>query len=263
MYTDLEETIVDLGRPLLANGIARVLRRPDLGERSLLLTLAAITPQQRRTEREILAALEARRPALLGALLDACVEGLRRLPGVHLDAAPRLADYARWATACETAIWPAGTFAAALGRNRAAVLAELADEDAVVEAVLRLMVGQETWRGTATELLAALEADVGDAERRSKTWPGAPSVLGRRLRAAAKTLRESGVTVTTEAASDHRRTRTITLSSFSPKEETSLPSVPSAPDRKSLENIDTSSDGMRTASDGTDSGDGADEEIEL
>ncbi len=45
-----------------------------------------------------------------GALLNAVVEGLRRLPETRLPKLPRMADFALWATACETALWPAGTF---------------------------------------------------------------------------------------------------------------------------------------------------------
>jgi hypothetical protein len=57
---------------------------------------------------------EPARPRILGALLDALAEGLRELPRVRLVRLPRMADFALWATACETALWPAGSFARAL-----------------------------------------------------------------------------------------------------------------------------------------------------
>jgi hypothetical protein len=56
------------------------------------------------------------RPRILGALLDAVVHGLRALGRVHLDRLPRMADFALWATACETAVSPAGTFARLCGK---------------------------------------------------------------------------------------------------------------------------------------------------
>jgi len=46
-------------------------------------------------------------PDLLGVLLDAVVEGLKRLPEMRLEKLPRMGDFALWATACETALWPA------------------------------------------------------------------------------------------------------------------------------------------------------------
>ena len=64
----------------------------------------------RRPEAELRAAFDAARPRILGALLDAVVQGLRRLPDTKLERLPRLADFALWASACEPAIWPPGTF---------------------------------------------------------------------------------------------------------------------------------------------------------
>ncbi len=269
MYTDLDETIIALGRPLIINGISRVLRRPDLGERSLLLTLAPImpsaaadraprsSPRSRRAGRRYWAPCSTPvSRACAGCPASASTRRLASptMPAGRRPARPRSGRPAR-------------------SRRRSGAIAppcsaRLADEDAVVDAVLRMMIGRETWRGTATELLAALEAEVGEAERRSKTWPGAPSVLGRRLRAVAKTLRGVRREGGNRGRQRSRRTRTVTLSSFFPKiffprEETSLPSVPSAPDPKPLTNNDTSSDGMRTAADGTDAAVSPDEEIEL
>jgi hypothetical protein len=63
-----------------------------------------------RSETELWCAFELARPRILGALLDAAVRGLQTLPGVRLKSLPRMADFALWATACETALWPAGTF---------------------------------------------------------------------------------------------------------------------------------------------------------
>ncbi len=92
--------------------------RPDLADRAIFLTLEPIPEERRRPEAELWAAFEAERPGILGALLDAVVQGLRRLPETRLDKLPRMADFALWATACETALWPAGTFWSAYCGNR-------------------------------------------------------------------------------------------------------------------------------------------------
>jgi hypothetical protein len=39
------------------------------------------------------------------------------LPYVRVDWLPRMADFAIWATACETALWPTGAFAWAYEAN--------------------------------------------------------------------------------------------------------------------------------------------------
>src|SRR5215510_5599706 len=118
LYSDDEEVLFEAARPILLNGIEEVISRPDLGDRAIFLTLAPIGEAQRRPEAELWREFEIARPRILGALLDAAAHGLRTLGRVHLDRLPRMADFAIWATACETALWPAGTFARAYGANR-------------------------------------------------------------------------------------------------------------------------------------------------
>src|SRR5262249_15078540 len=118
LYSDDDEVLFEAARPILLNGIEEVISRPDLGDRALFLTLAPIGEGQRRLESELWREFEVERPRVLGALLDAVVHGLRAMGRVHLDRLPRMADFALWAAACETALWPAGTFARAYAENR-------------------------------------------------------------------------------------------------------------------------------------------------
>jgi hypothetical protein len=104
--------LFEAARPILLNGIEEVVSRPDLGDRAIFLTLAPIREAQRRLESELWSEFEIARPRILGALLDAVVHGLRIVHRIHRDRLPRMADFALWATACEPALWPAGTFAA-------------------------------------------------------------------------------------------------------------------------------------------------------
>jgi hypothetical protein len=76
-----------------------------------------------------LGAFEAARPCVLGALLDAV---LRRLPETHLPKLPRMADFALWATTCEPAPWPAGTFWSAYCGNRDEAVEGVIDADPAV-----------------------------------------------------------------------------------------------------------------------------------
>ena len=105
LYTDEDEMLFQVARPILLNGIENVVSRADLADRAIFLTLAPIAEQQRRSEAELWSEFERARPAILGALLDAVAHGLRTLPRVRLERLPRMADFAIWATACETAFW--------------------------------------------------------------------------------------------------------------------------------------------------------------
>jgi hypothetical protein len=105
-------------RPILLNGIEDVISRPDLADRAIFLTLPPIADEHRRSERQFWRDFGVARPRILGSLLDGAAHGLRNPPGIHLKQLPRMADFALWARACETAFWRAGTFARAYQANR-------------------------------------------------------------------------------------------------------------------------------------------------
>jgi hypothetical protein len=117
LFTDQDEVLFDACRPVILNGIEDTVARPDLADRAVFLTLEPISEERRRPEAELWAAFAIERPYILGALLDAVVEGLKCLPATRLPTLPRMADFALWATACERALWPIGTFWSAYSGN--------------------------------------------------------------------------------------------------------------------------------------------------
>src|SRR3989441_359398 len=153
LYTDDEEVLFEVARPILLNGIEEVISRPDLGDRAIFLTLARIGDVQRRPENELWREFEIERPRMLGALLDAVVHGLAALGRIHLDRLPRMADFALWAAACEPALWPAGTFARAYAANRRAAIESIIDADQVAACVRAIMIDRTMWSGSASDLL--------------------------------------------------------------------------------------------------------------
>src|SRR5262249_40528550 len=85
LYTDQDEVLFGSKRPIILNGIDDIATRPDLADRSIVQTLAAISEERRKLETELWADFERRRPRILGALLDAVSHGLKTLPDVVLD----------------------------------------------------------------------------------------------------------------------------------------------------------------------------------
>jgi hypothetical protein len=156
LYTDDEEVLFQAARPILLNGIDDVISRPDLADRAIFLTLPPIAEAQRRPEAELWREFEIGRPLILGALLDAAVHGLRLLvgQGCRPRGLPRMADFALWISACESAIWPAGTFACAYAANRRAAIESMIDADPVASCVREIIAQRKTWIGTAAELLS-------------------------------------------------------------------------------------------------------------
>ena len=95
LYTNQDEVLFDAARPVILNGIEDMVRRPDLADRGLFLTLEAIPENRRRPQAELWAAFEAERPRILG--------GSARRRGRRPEAAarnsssrnlPRMADFA-------------------------------------------------------------------------------------------------------------------------------------------------------------------------
>ena len=208
LYSDGDEVLFDAARPVILNGIEDIVSRPDLADRAVFLTLQPISEERRRPEADLWLAFEAERPRMLGVLLGAAVEGLRRLPETRLAKLPRMADFALWATACETAIWPAGTFGKAYLVNRDDAVLAVLDADPVATAVMSLMARQIGWTGTASDLLAALVAVAGEGATKSRSWPSSARALSSRLRRAATFLRKAGVEIEFQQ-SGHSKVRTI------------------------------------------------------
>jgi hypothetical protein len=86
------------------------------------------------------------RPRILGALLDGVVRGLQKLPQIHLQNPPRMADFALWAT---------GTFMRAYETNRQAAIDDIIEADPVATLVREIMAERDTLAGQASDLLQA------------------------------------------------------------------------------------------------------------
>jgi hypothetical protein len=226
LYTDQDEVLFDAARPVILNGIEDIVTRPDLADRAIFLTLEAIPEVRRRPEKELWTEFNAARPQLLGTLLDAVSHGLKRLPETRLDTLPRMADFALWATACETALWPAGTFGIAYTSNRDEAVDSIIEADRVGSAIRSLMDARTEWTGTASELLGALDEKVGEKVRKSKTWPSSARAMSGRVRRAATFLRKVGIDITFEREG-RARTRTIRIAR-KPEHAPAGPSTPSA-----------------------------------
>jgi len=200
LHSDHDEMIFSARRPILVNGIGDLAARPDLADRAISLLLPPLPEDRRRAEREFWAAFEAKRPAILGALLDAVVAGLRRLPEIRIECPPRMADFAEWGEACSAGFgWEPGEFLAAYTENMRDVVAGAADASPLVPIIEVLLglggFGIEGFDGTAAELLAKLRAQASETTQRAKWFPQNPAQMGTRLRRDTPLLESRGILV--------------------------------------------------------------------
>jgi len=195
LYTDSEEVLFDAQRPVIINGIEELATRSDMLDRALILYLPRISDEKRKSEADFWKDFEEARPQLLGAVLDAVSTGLRNLSKIKLKESPRMADFAALATAAEPAFRVEGvSFAQAYKGNRESANDLVLDASLVAQAVKNL-VADGSFRGSATELLAALNHKVSDEMRREKSWPKDGRGLSNRLRRLAPNLRQVGVCI--------------------------------------------------------------------
>ena len=197
LYTDQDEVIFDSQRPVLLTSIEEVATRSDLLDRCLVVWLPAIPEERRRPEAELYPAFEKVRPLILGALLDGVATALRQSPSVKLSTLPRMADFAQWATAAETAFgWDRGAFLAAYQVNRESAHDVALEASLVAGPLLELLDERGAWSGTLSELLTELEDCVADQLKRQKAWPKNARSLSGHLKRLSPNLRAAGWQVT-------------------------------------------------------------------
>lgn len=206
LYTDNEEVLFAEKRPVILNGIGDIVRRSDLLDRTIIITLPPI--HKRRDEKELWGEFERIRPLVLGSLMDAVALGLRDVDAVRLDDMPRMADFARWVTAAIPALdIDPSDFLDAYSWNRQSIH-ELALESSPVAREIMILASElpddDEWAGTATELLDELSVQAGAIAQRRRDWPKSARALGSILKRLAPNFRAIGVDIARDRGSGER-----------------------------------------------------------
>ena len=217
LFTNNEEMIFNAQKPIILNGISQVATRGDLLDRAIVITLPPIPEAKRKDEATFWVEFEQARPRMLGALLDAVVVCLQRVGSVQLARKPRMADFALWGVAAEAACpWPEGTFLRAYANNRQGEVEATLDGDPLVEVVRTIT----PWTGTATELLAVLNAKLPATITQRKEWFSKPRQVSDALRRLSPGLRRTGIEVTfppgnrTPGAGSFKQKRSVLMRSL-------------------------------------------------
>jgi len=189
LHTDADEHLSFAVRPLIVNGIADVLGRADLADRTIRIELSP--PVVRRPDEELDRRWSEVWPGLLGLLFDGLSAGLRQFDKTEIVDPPRMASAARWATACASGLGidPATIIPAWRANRNAGDRAILESDDVAIALVAHLAANGESWRGTAAHLLAELSSRVSERVARGRDWPSTASSLGLRLKRLVPALR--------------------------------------------------------------------------
>lgn len=235
LYTDGDEHVFDVMRPLLLNGISDLTSRPDLLDRTISIVLPTISPEERQTEANYWRSFNNSMPRIFGGLLTAVSIALARVDSVELEESPRMADFAKWAVAAEPAFdVKEGTFMRAYLKHRQIQDAEVIASSPVAQAILKFVEKRSKWTGTAQELLQELSKSefVNLQTREGRAWPKSPRGMGSALRRVAPNLTAMSVEVQFLGKMGHEGTRLITLNKLEDQ-----PPAPPAPPAKMKKKI--------------------------
>lgn len=196
LFSDDVEMLFSAKRQVVMNGISDFVNRSDLLDRLLCVTLDPIPEEQRKPEASLWQQIEAARPAILGALLDAVSTALRRLPELPQPATlPRLADFAMWVEAAAPALgWREGTMLDAFGEMRKEASERIIEGNPLASRLIKIF-RNRAFVGTAQELLDTLSADFSRDNPAPKGFPKTPARLSAGLHEVAQNLKSVGLIV--------------------------------------------------------------------
>ena len=222
LYTDDDETIIDVCRPILLNGITDVGTRSDLLDRSLVIELPPIASSNRTPESVFNRRFSEASPRILGALLDAVVVALQRLPEVEQCDTdwPRMADAAIWATAAEPGLeLPDGAFLDAYTVNREDAVRSGLESSPVFDRLIKLLAKSDggSVKLTPAQLKSKLEVGIGT---KVHNWPKSPAELTNHLKRIMPSLREVGI-IAKHGKSDGKRYWQLIDSNHQPSDQPS------------------------------------------
>lgn len=189
LYSDTEESVVNVKRPIVINGISAAVTAQDLVDRAITVETPVITDRLEVTD--LWRAYEIERPKLLGALLDITSRALELLPQMSIpaDERPRLVEFARLGMAVAKAVGQLPEdFMQEFNACRQESLSRTIDASPVAAAVVDMIEARPLGlTATAKEILLTLEQYRPTG---CDSWPRSPKGLGDALRRAAPALRQ-------------------------------------------------------------------------
>ena len=196
LFTD-ENLVVQEYRNLVAlSGVRLVPDRADLFDRSIILSLQSIDPEEIRYEEDIWREFDKSAGVIFGGMLNTLAEALIIAKRVKLYYKPRLADFARYSVAIMHALgWDPQLIMDALVENKRKQIEAVIEASPIGSLLLKFLKNKESWIGLASELNAELQkiASEDGANFNYKYWPHSDKALAQELVFLSNALKEYGI----------------------------------------------------------------------
>ena len=192
LYTDAEETVLNVKRPIILNGISAAVTAQDLIDRAISVEMPIISERFETTGLWHL--FDERHSAMLGALLGLMAGALARLPTIMLpkEEQPRLIEFVRFGMAITEALGKNGSeFLAQFTVSRQDSIGRTIDASPVASAVLEWFEHHPLGRTDTAKAL--MESVAAHKSAQSDAWPRSPKGFADALRRAAPALRQFGI----------------------------------------------------------------------
>jgi hypothetical protein len=192
-YTNTEESVITVKRPIVLNGISVAVTAQDLIDRALSVEMPVI--RERIDITDLWARFDSQRERLLGAVLDMVADALRRLPRMHLspEDRPRLVEFARFGMACAEAVGKTGEdFMRQFNASRQESISRTIDASPVASALIDWFEGQGR-RAQEMTIKALLQEVETRKPPNTDAWPRSAKGFADSLRRVAPALRQLGI----------------------------------------------------------------------
>jgi 5S rRNA maturation endonuclease (ribonuclease M5) len=201
LYSDDDDKVYRFQHILGINGIANVVSKSDLLDRSILIELERISDENRKDEEQLNKDFKEATPLLLGACFDLLSQAIKIRPQINLSKTPRMADFAKWGAAISEAMGLGQeSFVSAYLNNIDRQNSEAIEASPIGVAIMHLVNKEPTGTIEATpeELLKRLNLiaeELGIDHQRTHQWPKESRWLLRRLREISPNLEKAGVKI--------------------------------------------------------------------
>ena len=204
MRTNVDETVINVKRPVVLNGIANVVTNPDLLDRFISIELQKITTGNRKTEAELRAEFELKKGKIFGAILKRFSRILQKLPEVAAQKLelPRMSDFALLGEAMMQSMGKEpGYFLACYHRNQNRSVVQAIDSSPLGAAIVSYMTGNPgglsgSYTQVGDKLRAHAVCTAGQSFR-ARDWPAGNGEFGTALRRLIPALERKGIRVKT------------------------------------------------------------------